>query len=362
MEAIQLDPKNKFAHAEKTLLDRLKDSQRKENRLKPCQELKVVNDYKRSEAQPYNILSISGGGVRGVLPAMILCEIEKATKVPICQLFNMHAGTSTGAVIAAGLSVPKPNSRTPQYCAHDLLNLYRTEAELIFTDKKGSIRSLLGGATYSDRGRNAQFQKYFKKLRLSDALNDLMIPAVEENDLQQSYFFNTFEARASPSKDELLYNVLMATTASPTFFNCFKIPERGIFHDGGLHLNNPSEAAYTTALRQGIPRDKIFVLSLGTGSCISDPYDPDKSRGVLFWAKNLGGIVLPAQEGNTDIAMHGHLGSKYYSMQVCLEDPILLDAYNKIDTLIEIGHNYIEELYAADDNRFAKLIEYLQEK
>ena len=73
----------------------------------------------------WRILSIDGGGIRGIIPVTILASIEERTGKPISQLFDLIAGTSTGGILALGLT--KPNSAgEPEYSAHDLCKLLRT--------------------------------------------------------------------------------------------------------------------------------------------------------------------------------------------------------------------------------------------
>src|SRR5258705_10124816 len=78
----------------------------------------------------FKVLSIDGGGMRGLLPATVLAEIERRTGKPISKLFNLVAGTSAGGLLALGLC--KPQNHEPQYQASDLVNLYMTERPRIF--------------------------------------------------------------------------------------------------------------------------------------------------------------------------------------------------------------------------------------
>ncbi len=87
----------------------------------------------------------------------------------------------------------------------------------------------------------------------------------------------------------------MATSAAPTYFPSYYIDNMGYFIDGGCHQNNPSLLAYSEALRYQIPKDNIFLLSLGTGNYIPDPLDSSYiSRGTLFWILNFHKVALSA--------------------------------------------------------------------
>src|ERR1700728_2338207 len=80
------------------------------------------------------ILSIDGGGIRGIIPAMVLAEIEKRTQRPIACLFDLIAGTSTGGILALGLSIPK-TSPGPLYAASQLFEMFEREGSRIFSSR-----------------------------------------------------------------------------------------------------------------------------------------------------------------------------------------------------------------------------------
>ena len=104
------------------------------------------------------------------------------------------------------------------------------------------------------------------------------------------------------------------------------------------------------------------MLSMGAGTCISDPLQPDLHCGKLFWAGNYPRVSLALQEGGTDRSMRISLGEdRYQRWQVWLENPIGLDDCQQIDTLLELGEQYIEELYASQDNTMNKLLERLED-
>lgn len=87
------------------------------------------------------ILSIDGGGIRGIIPALILAEIEQRTGKPICQMFDLIAGTSTGGILALGLTRPDDTGQ-PAYRAEDLVRLYKTEGPVIFPGPYGTASGL----------------------------------------------------------------------------------------------------------------------------------------------------------------------------------------------------------------------------
>ncbi|RIA98080.1 hypothetical protein C1645_186170 [Glomus cerebriforme] len=377
IEALRLDNKNKLADEQRSLLKKLSEENTVEWRINRYKEGEKVIKYERdylknshsNESPTYNILSIDGGGICGVLPAMWLSEIEYRTHRPISHLFNMIAGTSTGGIIAAGLSVPSWEIRydecnnpyykcsddsKPKLSALDLLNLYRNQSkDLFFANRSWSFFK----PRYTNQDRSSLFFKYFGRVRLNEALTELVIPAVYENNLTQTHLFTRYDDRNNYPKNDTFFDTLMATTAAPTFFPSYEIEGRGVFLDGSLHLNNPAMAAYEKAIQYNTAKEKISVLSLGTGSYIPDPLDPDLIRGQLFWAQNLHKVVFPQQEGNTDRLMYNLLGNRYQRWQVWLEEPIELDDHENIPNLLELGNQYMEDLDASDENPINKLVE-----
>ncbi len=390
-EALKLDARDLKASQERGLLKRLEHNPVKKRPDIYEEPLKVDQEHfelgRSREQRLYKILSIDGGGVRGVIPAFWLSEIERSMRRPVVHLFDMMSGTSTGAIIAAGLSSPylrdrdirkDENGQTvldvpifsnymPQYRAFDILELYRHQNSEIFSRDPQGLFSLpwLKEATapkYTDRGRLKLFSKYFEDRKLSDSLVDLVIPAVEESNVARTYLFSAKDAKRDSSRfDQLLTDALMATTAAPTAFPAYRIRGRGVFVDGGIHVNNPAQVAYHEAIASDIASEQVFVLSLGTGSCMPDPLNPDACRGLLFWAQNLHKAALPAQEGNVDRQMYQTLGERYQRWQTWMDSPIALDDCQPetIDQLLEMSRQHIEELYASDDNQLGKLFELL---
>ncbi|MFS8562880.1 MAG: patatin-like phospholipase family protein [Rhabdochlamydiaceae bacterium] len=87
----------------------------------------------RKERKIHSILSIDGGGIRGIIPASMLVKIEEITSKPISDLFDLIGGTSTGGILALGLTVPSSGDpKKPRYTADNLLRLYTDEHESIF--------------------------------------------------------------------------------------------------------------------------------------------------------------------------------------------------------------------------------------
>ncbi|GBB94404.1 hypothetical protein RclHR1_02350003 [Rhizophagus clarus] len=354
--ALDLDSKNKSASNQWNILKQLEKNTITSRNKRYKKNIKFERIKSRKNNPIYSILSIDGGGIRGVLPALWLSEIESRTHRPISHLFSMIAGTSTGGFIAAGLSAPDWSISEEDYCnysdfkpkfsASELLKFYQQDQiKEIFSNKRWNY--FMSFFNTSSLDFNHYFRDHFRETRLSQALTELVIPATN-NINNSTHLFTSYDARKDLSKDITFFKALMATTAAPTFF-----PPYNDYLDGGVHLNNPAMAAYNEAIRYKVSSENVSVLSLGTGAYIPDPLNPDKYWSQLFWPKD----NHNAQECSTDRQMYDILGNRYQRWQVWFEEPIKFNDTNSISYLLEIGNQYIEELDASDENPMNKLVE-----
>jgi uncharacterized protein len=250
----------------------------------------------------YSLLAIDGGGIRGVIPARVLKHIEDCTKRRICELFDMVAGTSTGGILALGVSKPGVDGKTPQFSAEDLLGLYVDHGREIFASslwrKLGTGFGLLDDR-YSTAPLEGLMRQRFGETQLSEALTDVVIPTYDVS--RPGPFFFKREYAEDPVYDVKMWEAARATSAAPTYFEpaCMRaFDEDDRDHalvDGGVFANNPAVAAYSDAIRKGWGDDKeIYVVSIGTGEPVGDPKHPgpipveyEKARhwGFLKWAR-----------------------------------------------------------------------------
>lgn len=275
----------------------------------------------------FKILSIDGGGIKGIIPAIIIAEIEKRTNKPIYQLFDMIAGTSTGGILALALTKPDPNHpHQAHYKASELIDLYRQEGKYIFRENK--IKKLLKldeiffGAKYGSDGREAVLEKYLENTRLEKALTEVFITSYDTEYRMPVYFTSKKEQEKSKGLDYrkvcrgiTMVEAAMATSAAPTYFEPYKISTddtRSGFYsliDGGVFANNPTSMALVEAIiaskkkaRQSPQRNEelalkdILVVSMGTGSLTrSYDYDRIKRWGQVQWIRPIINIVMDGQ-------------------------------------------------------------------
>jgi predicted patatin/cPLA2 family phospholipase len=316
----------------------------------------------------YNILSIDGGGIRGIMAAIWLRELERRTSRTCSSMFQMMAGTSTGAIIAAGLSKPNENDRTtPNFTANYLVNLYQKRGKYIFVGKDRhwcDFRnfSLSLAPIYSSDNKKTEFQRYFKQTSLNECLTDIVIPAVKTGDTY-THLFTKYDSLNSTR----LVDVLMATSAAPTYFDPYFVHDT-FYIDGGVQMNNPTMAAYTKAIEYGYDKENIYVLSLGTGDYPLDPIDSNSERDIMFYHTNkehVLSVLFNSQQHNADYQMSTLMDDEhYYRWQVWFEENIELDKYedNTVKKLEDIAYEYWEEMEADDTNRLNTLVARLRDE
>lgn len=278
------------------------------------------------------ILSIDGGGIRGIIPAMVLMEIEARTGKPICDMFDMVAGTSTGGILALGLCKPDKYGK-PQYSAKDLALLYETEGEKIFSRSIWHRVRAVGNVfeeKYPSEGIEGVLEKYFGQVRLKEALTEVLITSYEI-ERRIPFFFKRYNAKTKPGYDFYMKKVARATSAAPTYFEPLRLPtEEGFDYyaliDGGVFANNPALCAYAEAVRIFPEAKDFLVVSLGTGELTRRlPYDEAKGWGLLQWARPLLHVVFDGVSDTIDYQLKQLLPAqkgenRYYRFQTILRE------------------------------------------
>jgi patatin-like phospholipase/acyl hydrolase len=258
---------------------------------------------------------------------MVLAEIERRTGQHLSDLFDIVAGTSTGAVLAVGLAVPGEKPGTPRWGAQDGVDIYRHRLPEVFA-RDG--RHLLSGVEsiwhqkYDHGPLEALLLRYFGDHMMSEALTNVIVPAydIATNDV---LLFDSAAAEASPALDLPMRVVVRGATAAPTYFEPEPVgpPQAQAKHllvDGGLFANNPGVCAFMQAQRLNRGSDVIMV-SLGTGAA-ARPLDLGevKSWGLAHWARPLFSLVMDSASQATDYHLRSLLGEqRYFRFQAPLE-------------------------------------------
>lgn len=267
------------------------------------------------------ILSIDGGGIRGIIPALVLAEIEKRTDKPISACFDLFAGTSTGGILSLGLTKADPFGR-PEYSAADLAEIYASRGREIFARSLWKGFSSVGGLTdetYSDHGLEAVLEDYFKNTDLAKCLVKTMITTYDL-EKREPLFLKSWRAEYA---DVLMRDAGRATAAAPTYFEPANIAVNGeprVLVDGGIFVNNPAMSAYAEARRIFPEEPDILLLSLGTGELVRPIYYHEaKHWGKLEWVLPLLNCMFDGMADAVDYQLNNLLeAERYFRLQQSL--------------------------------------------
>ncbi|CAM0942948.1 unnamed protein product [Alopecurus aequalis] len=268
------------------------------------------------------VLSIDGGGVRGIIPGTILAFLEEKLQelngpdVRLADYFDVIAGTSTGGLVTAMLTAPNAEGR-PLFAAKDINKFYLENCPKIFppvsTGALGLMRSMRG-PKYDGEYLHSVVKGLLGTTRVSQALQNIVIPTFDIKLLQPT-IFSRYDAQNDVSKNALLSDICISTSAAPTYLpgHHFETedkdgkPRSFNLIDGGVAANNPTMLAMTHVSKQILlgnhdffpikPTDygKFMVLSLGTGSAkVEEKYDAALcgTWGILGWLYNNGASPL----------------------------------------------------------------------
>lgn len=268
-------------------------------------------------AGPYKVLSIDGGGIRGLIPAVVLAELEARIGKPLYKAFDLIAGTSTGGIIAVGLTAPSTTGTGAAFSAADLVDFYEQDGGKIFYSpllKRLSGLDDLVERRYDHKPLEKILKRKLGDKRMSEALKELLITSYDLHG-GTPYFFKHSKAKENPAeRDHLLWQAARATSAAPTYFEPYKMTGEGFktksLVDGGMFANNPSMCAYAEAMKHKGRDQDILMVSLGTGDeDFGEGEDnPPKFRhakaknwGVIGWARPAINIMM---DGVSDTVNH----------------------------------------------------------
>src|SRR5690349_4100610 len=138
----------------------------------------MMEGQSQAQSRPIRVLALDGGGIRGVIPATVLAELERRCNKPIAALFDLIAGTSTGGILALGLTAPDAaNPGQPRHSANDLVALYAQKGSVIF--RRSLLHTLITlfgllGNKYPVRGLEETLKSYFGDSELKDAVSEVL--------------------------------------------------------------------------------------------------------------------------------------------------------------------------------------------
>jgi len=327
------------------------------------------------------ILSIDGGGIRGIIPAMVLNYIEERTGKRIATMFDFIAGTSTGGILALGLTRKNSDSsinKEPEYTAAELVNFYSKYGQKVFDENVIGDFDDLVQPKHNPKGKEEVLKALLGEAKVEDALREIFIPSYDI-ELRAPIFFTS-----NPDAEEVdsnhsrkvcsgfkMFEAAMATSAAPIFFPPYKLEtahttDEGHYAlvDGGVFANNPSSLAmmeamisYKNKTKEELHRKDMLVVSLGTGSVTRRyKYRDAKNWGLVKWALPLLNVVFDGQSESVAFQLDQLMVPKgdqennrnYYRFQLQLSSE---NAHDQMDNASPSNIEYLQK-------RAEKLIEH----
>jgi patatin-like phospholipase/acyl hydrolase len=279
-------------------------------------------------AELLRILSIDGGGIRGVLPGQVMVALEQKLQrksnnpdARIADYFDLFAGTSTGGILTCLYLCPDDKiPARPRFSAKDAVDLYLKNGGSIF---KNDLRHRLystGGFSeekYPSAAIERLLKEYFGDTKLSELLKPCLITSYDIHK-RSTHFFTQHDAKEKEGYDYLVRDVTRATSAAPTYFEPARATSlSGVSYplvDGGVFANNPAMCAYAEARHQdqfkredgskNVTATDMFILSIGTGS-VKKSYDYNKAIGwgALGWIEPVLDIMMSGASDTIDFQL-----------------------------------------------------------
>jgi patatin-like phospholipase/acyl hydrolase len=253
------------------------------------------------------VLSIDGGGIRGLIPALVLAEIERRTGRRIATLVDLIAGTSTGGILACALGKPEPLP------ASEIASLYIDEGPRIFD------RSLLKRITsvegylderYSDKGLVRALERYLGDTRMADATVPLLLTSYD-TEHREIHFLRSEGENSGATMVEAAH----ATCAAPTYFEPVQLDGRSLV-DGGVFAVNPAMCAYAE-----VAGALDLLVSLGTGEHTRPLHYTDvRGWGQLEWVRPVIDVVFDGGQDAVNFQLHALLDDRYVRLQTELRE------------------------------------------
>ncbi|KAL8045604.1 hypothetical protein ABFX02_08G125000 [Erythranthe guttata] len=235
------------------------------------------------EHQPFRklirVLAIDGGGVRGIIPGVILEFLESQLQkldgedARLADYFDVIAGTSTGGLITVMLTAPNEKNR-PLFAAKDIKDFYLEKDNLV-SHTATALKCFLSGPKYDGKYLRALLKKKLGDTKLHETLTNIVIPTFDIKKMSHT-IFSSYEVKNDPSLDASLSDICLGTSAAPTYLPAGKKTKFNLI-DGGIAANDPCFIAIAEIIRMKMDEEnnsifhrspkeegRFLVLSLGT--------------------------------------------------------------------------------------------------
>eukprot|EP00741_Cyanophora_paradoxa_P013142 tig00020675_g12695.t1 len=314
---------------------------------------------------PVRVLSLDGGGLRGICLLKMLSYIEKRAKKPIAELFDLIVGTSAGGITALGLTCKDKDGKYVGDVEKHIQMLYDRGHKVFPRPRSRAqrlLRQLRGGSVYGEKGVHGFMKGLFgTDLKLSDCVTDVLVVSYNLEQREPHYFKSRRAKEFPDTHDHTLYDVGRATTAAPGFLPPHKIKmplvyrQRGYstFVDGGMVANNPALLGWFEASKL-YPGREIVVVSLGTGNC-DTPYHHDavSKWSLLKWIHPMLDCIMDGSSDMTNQMMDSILRDNFYRFSPMLPDGM--------DSFADARHTTLD-LWARSTEKQARIHLFISRK
>ncbi|XP_022144317.1 patatin-like protein 2 isoform X2 [Momordica charantia] len=335
------------------------------------------------------VLSIDGGGIRGLIPGTILNFLESELQkldgedARIADYFDVIAGTSTGGLVTVMITAPNEKNR-PLFSAKDIKEFYLNHCPKIFPQKRSlwvaKIIKALSGPKYNGKYLHKLVKEKLGDTKLHQTLTNIVIPTFDIRLLQPT-IFSSYELKNNPSLDVAVSDICISTSAAPTYLPAHHFKTQDVatgdvrefnLIDGGVAANNPTLLAMGEVTKEAVrgnpdffaikPTDysRFLVISLGTGSPKDEmKYTAEKAAkwGLLQWLTAGGStpIIDVFSHASSDI-VDFHLSVVFKALHcennyLRIQDDTLSDVVSSVDVatknnlnaLVEVGENLLKK-------------------
>ncbi len=326
------------------------------------------------------ILSIDGGGIRGIIAGQILAALQRQLPAApgrpgarLAEFFDLVAGTSTGGILACLYLCPRTDRpRAPRFSAAEAVALYTDHGAEVFDLSVWRRIVTAGGLndeTYSAAGLEKLLADTFGNLALRDLVKPCLIPGYDI-ERRKAHFFTAHDARRRPEKDFLVRDAARASAAAPTIFEPVKVKSlTGTEHaliDGGVFANNPALCAYAEArcFRGKPTAADMVIFSVGTGAKLRPyPFDRAKDWGKVGWLGPVLDIIMSGVAETVDYELRKLFEAVRASRQYIRVDPDLGGASPDLDdarpeniAALKAAGDKAAEDHAAELDRVVELV------
>lgn len=305
-------------------------------------------------SKPFRILSLSGGGIRGIFQASFLEKIGNELDQPMHKNFDLICGTSTGAIV--GLAIANGIDLKL------IKNIYKEKGELIF--KKDLFAGIQQGPIYNQAVLKNELIKVFSNKQLKDSKTKVLITSSSITNFDHKVFTN-FKTHSTQDENLSIVDVILSSAAAPTYFMPHQpTGQERHYVDGGLWANTPSSLAILYANKYlKIPISEIKLVSIGTGDFPNGAtieHFKKLRRYSLKAIETIFELMFSSQSSFADLYSKEVLGeNNYLRVSTNLEEPIALDDVKKAVLKLPSKAEQAAEVF---NTKFKQLVELKEDK